>query len=91
MEQNVPVIIASVAAIIVMLLSLAVVDSRMLPAAPLTRSVLLSLAVAAVGSTAWLVIAPLAVAGATGELYVPIAALGGLAAFLATIAVRVGE
>ena len=43
-EQNVPVIVGSVAAIVVMLLALAVVDSRMLPAAPLARSVLLSLA-----------------------------------------------
>lgn len=88
MEQNVPVIVGSVAAIVVMLLALAVVDSRMLPAAPLARSVLLSLAVGVAGGTVWLVIAAVVDPGLTADLYVPIAALGGIAAFLATIAVR---
>ncbi|CAN5326599.1 hypothetical protein BH10ACT7_BH10ACT7_22230 [soil metagenome] len=90
MEQNVPVIVASVAAIVVMLLSLAVVDSRMLPVGPLARSVLLSLGVGAVGGAAWLAIAPLLAPSLAGDLYVPIGALGAVAAFLATIAVRMG-
>lgn len=79
---------ASVAAILVVLVALAVVDARMLPAAPWRRSVLISLACAAAGALAWLVLVPLLVPEAVGPLYAPVAALAGVAAYLATIAVR---
>ena len=84
------VVAASVAAILVVLVSLAVVDARMLPAAPWRRSVLLSLGCAATGSLAWVVVAPLIAPEAVGTLFAPIAALAGVAAYLATIAVRAG-
>lgn len=82
----------SVVAILVMLVSLAVVDARMLPAAPWVRSVALSLASAAIGSASWLVAAPIVSQLTDGEisgtLYLPIGALAGAAAYLATIVVR---
>lgn len=84
------VVAASVAAILVVLVSLAIVDARMLPAAPWRRSVLLSLGCAATGSLAWVVVAPLIAPEAVGTLFAPIAALAGVAAYLATIAVRAG-
>lgn len=86
--NNWTVVAASVAAILVVLVCLAVVDARMLPAAPWRRSVLTSLACAATGAVAWVVIVPLAAPDALGPLFAPIAALGGVAAYLATIAVR---
>lgn len=86
--SNWTVVAASVAAILVVLVSLAVVDARMLPAAPWRRSVLLSLACAATGAVAWVAIVPLAAPDAWGPLIAPIAALAGVAAYLATIAVR---
>lgn len=87
------VVALSVVAIIVMLVSLAVVDARMLPVAPWGRSVALSLASAAIGSASWLVTAPvissqLAGGEMSGTLYLPIGALAGAAAYLATIVVR---
>lgn len=86
--NNWSVVAASVAAILVVLVSLAVVDARMLPAAPWRRSVLLSLACAAAGALAWVVLAPLIAPEVQGSLFVPIAALAGVASYLATIAVR---
>lgn len=86
--ENWTVIAASVVAILVVLVSLAIVDARMLPAAPRARSVLVSLSCAATGILSWLVVAPLIVPHGLGSLFLPIAALGGVAAYLATIAVR---
>ncbi|MEP6481651.1 MAG: ammonium transporter [Rhodoglobus sp.] len=82
------VVVAAVAANLVVLISLAVVDSRMLPAAPWLRSGMLSLASAATGTIAWLALAPLIAPGIAASLYLPIAALAGVAAFLATLTVR---
>jgi ammonia channel protein AmtB len=87
---NFTVVMASVIAILVVLVSLAIVDARMLPAVPWARSVLISLACASAGVAAWLVFAPLIAPGVLGSLYFPIAALAGVAAYLATIAVRAG-
>lgn len=78
----------SVVAIVILLLALAVVDSRMLPAMPLARSVLISVGAAAAGSLSWLVLAPILVPELAGDLYLPLAALAGVAAFIATVAVR---
>lgn len=75
-------------AVLVVLISLAVVDARMLPAAPWTRSVAFSLAVAAAGIVVWLAIAPLVAPQVVGPLLAPIAALAGVAVYLPTIAVR---
>lgn len=82
------VITVAVAANVLVLVSLAVVDSRMLPAAPWVRSGLLSMATAATGIIAWLVLAPFFATSVMNALYLPVAALGGVAAFLATLAVR---
>lgn len=82
------VVVWSVAAILLVLVALAVVDARMLPAAPGVRSLLVSLACAATGTVVWLVEAPLVAPQVVGHLFVPIAALAGVAAYLATIAVR---
>ena len=81
------VVTAAVVAIIVVLVSLAVVDARMLPSAPVARSVLVSFASAGASVVPWLLAAPI-VAPKLGELYLPIAALAALAGYLATIAVR---
>jgi len=77
-------------AVVVVLISLAVVDARMLPAAPWSRSVLVSLACAATGVVVWLVVAPLVAPQVVGPLLAPIAALAGVAVYLPTIAVRAG-
>lgn len=86
--NNLAVVAASVAAILVVLVSLAVVDARMLPAAPWRRSVLLSLACAAAGILSWAVLAPILAPDVQADLFLPIAGLAGVAAYLATIAVR---
>lgn len=86
--QNWGIIAASVIAILLILVSLAVLDARMLPAAPWVHSVSLSIASAAAGSLAWLVLAPILVPAVLGTLYIPVAALAGVAAYLATVAVR---
>ena len=88
MVENWPVLAVSVAAVLLVLTALAVLDARMLPATGWARCVLLSLACAAAGALSWLVLAPLVVPQAPGGIYLPIAALGGVAAYLGTIAVR---
>ncbi|MDJ0335229.1 ammonium transporter [Salinibacterium sp. G-O1] len=79
---------SSILAILLVLVSLAVVDARMLPAAPWARSVLLSLSCAATGMVSWLLLAPVVLPDVVTPLFLPIAALGGVASYLATIAVR---
>ncbi|CAN5176728.1 hypothetical protein BH09ACT5_BH09ACT5_15090 [soil metagenome] len=86
--NNWTVIAASVGAVLVVLVSLAVVDARMLPAAPWRSSVLLSLGCAAAGALAWVLLAPVIAPEVQGSLFIPIAALAGVASYLATIAVR---
>lgn len=82
------VMVVAVSANLLVLVSLAAADSRMLPAAPWVRSGLLSIAAAATGVTAWLLLAPLFATSVATGLYLPVAALGGVAAFLATLAIR---
>jgi ammonia channel protein AmtB len=86
--DNSAVVAVAVVAVFVVLVSLAAIDSRMLPASPWFRSGLTSLLCAATGSGAWLVLAPLVGVHATGDLFLPIAGLAGVAAFLATLPVR---
>lgn len=88
--QSLGVIMASVVALLVVLVGLAVVDARMLPAAPWRRSVLVSLACATTGTASWMTVAPLLAPQVVGELFFSISALAGVAAYLATIAVRAG-
>ena len=82
--------VIAASALLVVLVSLAVVDARMLPAAPWRRSVLFSLGCAASGALAWLTIAPLVAPQVVGPLLLPLTALAGIAAYLPTIAVRAG-
>ena len=84
------VAVGSVAAILLILVSLAVVDARMLPVVPWVRSVVVSLSCASTGVVSWLVLAPVLVPDVAGPLFLPVAALGGVASYLATIAVRAG-
>lgn len=87
---NWAVIAVAVVANLLVLGSLAVVDSRMLPWAPWLRSGLVSAACAATGIAAWLGLGPVVAGPVMSDLYLPIAALAGVAAFLATLAVRGG-
>ena len=86
--QNWAVVVVSIVSIAIVLIALSIVYSRMLPTAPIARSVAISVGAAATGVAAWLVLAPWVVPQPLGDLYWPIAALGGVAAFLATLAVR---
>lgn len=82
------VVVMAIVANLTVLCALAIVDSRMLPAAPWLRSGLISLGCAATGILVWLALAPAFAPGVMAALYLPVAALGGVAAFLATLAVR---
>lgn len=82
--------LVAASALFVVLVSLAVVDARMLPAAPWLRSVLFSLGCAASGALAWLSIGPLIAPQVVGPLLLPLTALAGIAVYLPTIAVRAG-
>lgn len=86
--NNWSVVAGSVVATLVVLVALAVVDARMLPAAPWRRSVLLSLGCAAAGAAAWVTLAPVLAPEVQADLFLPIGALAGVAAYVATIAVR---
>ena len=85
---NWEVSVGSMLAIVLILVSLAVVDARMLPAAPWVRSVLLSLACAGTGIVSWLMLASVLLPDVSEPLFLPVAVLGGVASYLATIAVR---
>lgn len=85
MSQSWALTALSVIAIAVMVGALLVVYSRMLPSPP---RVLLSLSCAAGGVLVWLAVAAIARPELPPEIILPIAALGGLAAVLATIVVR---
>ena len=82
------IITASTIAVAVVTASFVVVYRRMLPASPWARSVVLSSTVVAIGVVVWGVLGSLAAGDILGIRIVPIAALGGLAAFVATVAVR---
>lgn len=88
--DNWVVIVASVVAVLAMTVALAIVDIRMLPAAPMARSLLLSGLIAVTAIVIWLGVSTVVAPAAAGDLQLPIAALAGMAAFLATIAVRAG-
>ncbi len=88
MVQSWAMSVASMVAILIVLVSLTIVDLRMLPASPRARSVLLSLACAGTGVASWLLLAPILLPDITAALFLPVAALGGIASYLATIAVR---
>lgn len=78
----------SAAALFAVLVGLAVIYVRMLPATALARTFVYSFITAAAGTAAWLALAPFAAAGMPSRVYFPIAVLAGLASFLATLAVR---
>ena len=82
------IVAAAVAALTVELVAFWVVDGRMLPAASRASTVLLDLGIALAGAIPWLAFEPLVAPGASGLLYLPVAVLGAVAAFIATIAVR---
>lgn len=86
--QNWAVFLVCVIALCVVLAALAIVYTRMLPAVGWARSLLESGATAVVGAVVWLVLAPVVASDALGSLYLPVAALAGVAAFLASLAVR---
>ena len=82
------IVIAASVALLLVLVAFWAVDGRMLPAASRASTVLLDAGIALAGAIPWLVFEPLVVPGSTGMLYVPVALLGSVAAFIATIAVR---
>lgn len=86
--DNWVVVAISVVAVVLMTVALAVVDFRMLPAAPMAQSLLVSVAAVVPAVVTWLVAEPLIAPGITGDLFLPLAVLAGMAAFLATIALR---
>ena len=88
MALNWLMIAGSVLAIVLVIGALFALYDRMLPAAPARTTLLLSLGCAAAGVVAWLVFALIFRPPVMPELLLPIAALGGLAAFLATLVVR---
>ncbi len=82
------IIAAATVALVVVLVAFWAVDGRMLPAASRASTVLLDLGIALAGAIPWLIFEPLVTSGASGMLYLPVAVLGAVAAFIATIAVR---
>lgn len=82
------IVAAATAALVVVLVAFWAVDGRMLPSASRASIVLLDLGIALAGAIPWLVFEPLVIPGASGTLYLPVAVLGAVAAFIATIAVR---
>lgn len=78
----------AVTAIVLVAVSLAAIDARMLPAAAWLRSGVTSLACALTGVLAWFAALPFIGAAFDPRLLLPIAALAGVAALLATLTVR---
>lgn len=83
-------VIISIASLAVVLVGLWLVDGRLLPADQPARAIRLNLALAAVGAAPWLALAPLLDRWfpVMGPLYLPIAVLGAIAAFLAAVLPR---
>lgn len=79
------IVTVCVAALLVVLVGVWIVDGRLLPAGATGRVLALDAGVAATGAVPWLVLAPLLAPwfGNPGPLYLPVAVLGGIAAFLA--------
>jgi Amt family ammonium transporter len=86
--QNWPVALTGVVCLAVVIVSLAVLYARMLPASPLWKSLSISAGVTALGATTWFVLVPVALPTGISELFGPIGMLAGLATLIATIAVR---
>lgn len=82
------IVVAAAVALLLVLLAFWAVDGRMLPAAPAASTVLLHVGIALAGALPWLVIESLLAPGASGMLYVPVAVLGSVAAFIATVVGR---
>ena len=81
-------IAVAVAALLVCLAGLVAAYSRMLPPATLVGSLAQSAACALAGAAPWLALAPLGALPAPERLHWPIAALGAIAGFLVSLAVR---
>jgi Amt family ammonium transporter len=84
------IVLAATAALSLVLVSFWVVDGRMLPHGSRASTLLLNAGIALAGALPWLVLERLLVTGASGMLYLPVAVLGSVAAFIATIGVRTG-
>ncbi len=84
------IIVAASVSLLLVLVAFWAVDARMLPAASRASMLLLDAAIALAGAIPWLVLEPLVIPGTSGMLYLPVALLGSIAAFIATIAVRAG-
>ena len=82
------IITVSAIAVGVVAASIAVVYRRMLPAAGGGQSILLSTGIGAIGAAVWATLGSIAAGDVLGWRVLPIAALAGLAAFIATVAVR---
>lgn len=86
--QNWIAVPAAALALVAVLCALAVIYLRMLPATGRGRSVLASLGAGASGSAAWLFCAALVAPGIGLDLYLLLAVVAAVAAFVATVAVR---
>ena len=82
------IVAAACASLAVVLVAFWAVDGRMLPAGSRASTVLLNAGIALAGAIPWLVFEPLVAGGASRMLYLPVAVLAAIAAFIATIAVR---
>jgi ammonia channel protein AmtB len=82
--------LGAILAIVIVAVSLAVIDARMLPSVGWVRSSVTSLVCAATGVLVWCAALPVIAAHIDARLRIPIAALAGVAALLATIAPRGG-
>lgn len=86
--QTWPIILGAVATLALVTVSFALLYTWLVPAPNWRRAVAASLATATVGAGSWLLFAPLVAPQALGQLYFPVAILGGLSAMLATLVVR---
>ncbi len=80
--------LGAILAIVIVAVSLAVIDARMLPSVGWVRSSLTSIVAGAAGVLVWLVALAVVAPPIDPQLRLPIAALAGVAALLATIAPR---
>ena len=82
------IVAAATASLVVVLVAFWAVDGRMLPSGSRASTVLLNVGIALAGAIPWLAFEPIVADRASGMLYLPVAALAAIAAFIATIAVR---
>lgn len=86
--QNWGVIAGSIVALTAVLVSLALLYARMVPAVGVARSIVLGVVTSLPGAIAWLILAPIVAPSLVADLLLPVAALGALASFLACLGVR---